>query len=450
MGRPRKRPCPEGETTQKQPERRKSSDRPKPTLRSSILAKPKSKSPKIPISTPQALPTTETTEISTKSTVSDPTLLPDDYNIFSIPGTASLNDLSSNLDLSLLDSMASNMSFLDFMNLDPHQPFDPALVAPELMSLTYPVEAPHSKNQFQFGIGGLFDGANFENLVLDIDASSQPDVGGSSTRYNILETPSESTSPSIFSVKTPLSSISDSTSTEPQQTYCTPGLSSPCVCLANLFLALEGLQQLPSGVREAMCAARYANRVAHDCIECPSCSAPLTQDAHPPIQSAQNMMIMGALFPVLADAYMKIVQMIDLEFQQAHSERRKLYFNIYDFGGVWGPLARVKECSQSEALQGDMDPTLWRQIVRAMLKLDVYGMDECPNGSEKISLLGLSGIINKLEERSLKRHEMLDDSPELQDAIKSLNYPSLAPGEKPTCLRIVDMAKMAVKRIVIA
>ena len=346
------------------------------------------------------------------------------------------------------------MSFLDFIKLDPSQPFDPSLVAPELLSLSYPVEPPKPANQFHFGVGGLFDGLTSSDLSLDANSNKSPPYAcnqASPPNSSYSEVSSDNPS-ALSSAKTP-SLLSDSSTSDPQGAEKSPTAASSCVCLANMYLALDSLQSLPSNTRDAMCAARYGSRVAHDCIQCPSCSAPMLTEGKLHIQCLQNQMVLGGLLPVVADAYMKIIPMVDREAQRARAEGRKLFFSTGEFGGLWGRMAQEKICTHGgSGLMGDMDPALWRQIVRSMLKLDVYGMRAGGGPSqEAFRHLGLRDVIDMMEERSLKRHEMIDENPEFRGSfMDSAEHQVMVPGEKPTCLKIIDIAKLAVESIVIS
>src|SRR5262249_32547788 len=129
---------------------------------------------------------------------------------------------------------------------------------------------------------------------------------------------------------------------------------APCPCLANLYLALDGLQRLPTDVPGAMRATRYAARVAHDTMLCPSCSIPLVADpgTNPPIQSLQNMLILASLLPVAANAYKHILQMVEGEVARSHSENRMLSFTLDEYGGVWGRIADESPCKDRSAIEG--------------------------------------------------------------------------------------------------
>ncbi|KAJ2892499.1 putative c6 finger domain-containing protein [Zalerion maritima] len=443
MGRPRKRPCPDNEATQEKPKQQQQSQ----TQSRKISTPTSSNTPKNITKTPSTTSSPTATQPTVSTTV--PANTSSSTNILNIfDPLPSLGDLQvpDDLDWSLLDNTAGDMGFLDYMNLDPNQPFDPDFVGPEALSLTYPVEEPKPMSKWQFGIGGLFDGGTFDQLSLAMESAPLPVDNSTAPSPDALSAPA----PSLSSGS--CHSSPDENPDTPTNQVPVPRTSVPCVCLANMYLALDKLQHLPTGVRDAMCAARYGARVAHDCMQCSSCSQPMVLAAQPPIQCLQNMMILGALLPVIANAYMHIVPMVDKEAEKATAERRKLFFAISEFGGVWGRAAQQKECSTAESLQGDMEPTLWRQIVRALLKFDVYGMDGCTATGSKMKQIGLRDVVDQMEERSITRHRMFEHV-DVQSTVGSMGCPAppvTFPGQKPTCLQIIGMAKQAVENIVIA
>lgn len=150
-----------------------------------------------------------------------------------------------------------------------------------------------------------------------------------------------------------------------------------CGCLARLYLALDSLQHLPSEVGPAMSVARNAAHTAHDTVLCPSCSPPhLDLNTKPPLQAFQNLMILGALLPTIAHTYRRIVAMVDEEAARAAAAKTRLPLSLTAYGGVWGHMARWDNvCAQTSSMDNSMvEPPLWRLVVRAMLKMDVYGI----------------------------------------------------------------------------
>lgn len=283
-----------------------------------------------------------------------------------------------------------------------------------------------------------------------------------------------------------------------------------CGCLARLYLALDSLQHLPNEVGPAMSVARNAAHTAHDTVLCPSCSPPhLDLHTKPPLQAFQNLMILGALLPTIAHSYRRIVAMVDEEAARAAAEKRRLPLSLTAYGGVWGHMARWDNvCAQTTSMDNSMvEPPLWRLVVRAMLKMDVYGIhldredvnDEDASNSIKEAMeatgamqktpgtdnadgqpatktsqsdgkasggpkagffmvpvhFGLKDIAEMMEERSKMRHKFMDDAYDAgliktQEEGGECGYTRLPPGEKPNCQKVIEMARQEIDKLVIA
>ncbi|OAA53977.1 hypothetical protein SPI_09184 [Niveomyces insectorum RCEF 264] len=287
-------------------------------------------------------------------------------------------------------------------------------------------------------------------------------------------------------------------------------LSAPnrvCGCLARLYLALDSLQHLPSDVGAAMSVARTAAHAAHDTIMCPSCAPPNFMDIHyqPPLQAYQNLMILGALLPSIAHTYRRIVTMVDEEAARAAAAKQRLPISLTAYGGMWGHLAEHNNfCIQASALNGSVvEPPLWRLVVRALLKVDVYGIHleqavvngmttdtnssdgrgevekegqegeannhnairDGADGKATFSSsaassstsgmvmvhFGLKDIADMMETRARLRHGWMDaaiDAGLIKNA-DSLGYVRLPPGEKHGCQKVIELAKQEIDKLVI-
>ncbi len=109
----------------------------------------------------------------------------------------------------------------------------------------------------------------------------------------------------------------------------------------------------------------------------------------------------------------------------------------------------------------DLPPQLWRLAMRAVLRYEIYGFCPTPDdpmcvgaGSGQADHKGLARAVERLEDRSVTRHEKLDKLYE-----QGLEAPSMSPhkpmnamkdGEKPQCLRIIECARLALDKLVIA
>jgi hypothetical protein len=258
--------------------------------------------------------------------------------------------------------------------------------------------------------------------------------------------------PPPLSFGTPSLSSQGATTPENANTSTAPSQGS-CGCLPNLYLALDSLTNLPTDVEPAIRAARSATRAAHESSHCKVCCPPLTESMRITISSFQNMMILGALFPSVVDAYRRIIDMIEIETARAICERRQMHFSLPLYGGVWGQLGSDENvCGTASQFDNVMlEPAMWRLTVRALLKVDVYGVNCGPEGpgskALRFSQVGLKDIVAQLEERSRVRHAEVDAL--LEAGLPGPVGPSgvraqHSLGEEPHCKRIFKIAKEAI------
>lgn len=258
--------------------------------------------------------------------------------------------------------------------------------------------------------------------------------------------------PPPLSFGTPSLSSQGANTPENANTSTTPSQGS-CGCLPSLYLALDSLTNLPTEVEPAIRAARSATRAAHESTHCKVCCPPLTESMRITISSFQNMMILGALFPSVVDAYRRIIDMIEIETARAICERRQMHFSLSAYGGVWGKLGSDDNMCGAASQYDDimLEPAMWRLTIRALLKVDVYGVNCGPEGpgskALRVSQTGLKDIVAQLEERSRARHAEVD-------ALLEAGLPGpVGPagvraqhslGEEPHCKRIIKIAKDAI------
>ncbi|KAK8050664.1 hypothetical protein PG994_012394 [Apiospora phragmitis] len=259
------------------------------------------------------------------------------------------------------------------------------------------------------------------------------------------------------------------------------GHSVACACTANLYLALDSMQKLSNSVTDGIRQARVAAKTAYQVIHCAVCSgaadhvlqserALAESVSHPRLmQNFQNLMLLGTLIPSIAHAYERILGLVDKEAARAQAERREIPFRMEGYGGLWGQLAADDCCGAGRLLEHRlMEPTIWRLTVRALLRVDVYGITEPPDAtmsgsgdpaaaaannavSMEMCHLGLKDLVVQMENRSRARHAVMD--PMLQ-AGKCGGYSAVLKlhkeGETPTCQRIIALARQAIDNLVIA
>ncbi|KAK2020261.1 hypothetical protein LZ32DRAFT_686428 [Colletotrichum eremochloae] len=370
----------------------------------------------------------------------------------------------------------SNFDYLDL--LSPLEGLPPSTLPPELSSLSMAHAEPlYPAGDFQLGIGGvdLLGGINFsesdsanEGLPQDINKSftsllsaqvpgTRPGVSpatSSETSHTLSASDPESSSTSISNAK--------GINREPGAAVKAYSNAS-CSCLSRLFLSLDALSRLPNDVKTAMGIARSAVRIAHSVIHCPACSVTdITKP--PPMQAFQNMMMLGAILPSTANAYAKILELIDSETARAIQEVRNISFSFTEYGGLWYEMCRRDSmCGTSQMVDNrELDPNTWRASTRALLKIDIYGHDfernDGAGSTERYYHLGLRDIIKQMEERSDRRHNELDamvaaglPHPVLH-ASQSLMVPEGRDDSKENrhCLKIIEIARVALDKLVIS
>jgi hypothetical protein len=370
----------------------------------------------------------------------------DDTQPFIVPDFEFDSTIGMDLDLSFLDMNNMDMNFLEIVD-----PNSQVLPAPAQIGLDQgateqgkqPEHVP-SPGAFWPMSTGLAD-INFDE-PLGAAQPRAPEITAEEVAQ-MLSTDLD-TLPGLSSP----SASSPSTHASPPESDTTMS----CSCLSAIYLALESLHTLPKEVCDAMRVARTAAKTAHDTILCPVCGdPPLDPNRNVPIQAFQSVMMLGALLPSLSNAYMRILSMVDAEAAAADAERRQIPFTLSGYGGLWGWIAKMDpvKCGASQRLEGAvLEPILWRLTVRALLKMDVYGINELTPGIDDASAQqpGLKDIIAMMEERSRRRHEQMDALVASGVHLPyRCGYIPLSAGEKPTCLRIIDIAKRSMDDLII-
>jgi hypothetical protein len=228
-----------------------------------------------------------------------------------------------------------------------------------------------------------------------------------------------------------------------------------CACLPNLYLTLETLRECPKDVVKAMHVARSASRTVNDAIFCSSCgNSPIEDLQHRlPMHSFQTMMMIGAVLPSIVSQYSHILELVDKAAAQADKDHKRIHFDIREYGGLWGALADPEQdCGLTDLLRGtDMPPAQWRLTIRALLRVDVYGIKEDRPG-KKFNQTGLKDVIQMMEDRSTERHRQIDER--IADGRLVLDHRHAgmqhAHGDRPQCLKVLDIAKKSLESLVIA
>lgn len=375
------------------------------------------------------------------------------------------SSLTMELDLSFFDFNDPNLNFFELMdpNLPPFPDLDgppaskrpnTALEAPIIS--TAPQNPPEATSNVWLStfLSGDID------FDLPTDPPPYPDLPDAISREDIE-------SIMTADIPSPLPSLSPATSHTSPSTSSSPASlpPAPCGCLSTLYLALDSLQRLPTEVGPAMKVARTAARQAQICVACDACgNPPLDLSMKPAIGPFQTLMMLGALLPSLSHAYMRILTMVDEYAAQAVAERRRIFLAIDDYGGLWGGMMeRCVEQGGATLMREPLEPMMWRLLVRALLKIDVYGMQEASAGLDipgvdnlsapSAAMMGcqqpgLKDIIATVEERSRRRHTELD----LALAAGLVEKPPHCDydiGAEPPCMKIINIAKKSMRELII-
>ncbi|KAI0155041.1 hypothetical protein GGR57DRAFT_491931 [Xylariaceae sp. FL1272] len=258
----------------------------------------------------------------------------------------------------------------------------------------------------------------------------------------------------------------NASSPESISTNTPPALS--CTCSTKLFTALNSMQRLSTEVEPAIREARLAAKVAYECVICPLCSFNMelpthdTQSTAAMVHHFQNMMLLATLIPSIVSAYSRILGVVDEEARRAVDERRQIVFKLPALGGVWGGLSGNgidDVCGTvNHYAYREMEPVMWRLAVRALLKVDVYGISgSCtlPEKSPGLSVdpfhLGLKDIVLQMENNSKARHAMMDAliNTGLWEPPGCGFLSANQPGQPPQCQRIIQIARSSVETLVI-
>ncbi|KAL6869233.1 hypothetical protein ACO1O0_000557 [Amphichorda felina] len=356
---------------------------------------------------------------------------------------------------------------LDFMDLPPYDYQDNTQLDPRV--LFHNDGAADEALTMSLNGVDLLSTINFNEDPDSSAGNMSKDISSSLQRYwetqNLEATEPSESMPSDLSNSANSAESLLSSSADPAVSPTVKAVPSvACGCLSSLYLALDSLSRLPPDVMGAMRTARHATVVAHDVIQCPTCSDPFGKDPTKPapIQSLQSSMCLAALIPSACNAYATILEMVDKEAAAVKRENRTIWFSFRDVGGLWaivGPSGH-NDCLLLSAYNNrNMEPDIWRITMRAILRIDVYGFDESspdvPSPSSRVDSLGLRDVVRLLELRSARRHDRMDrlaaagKMPEPSGYLLQQPYKSV-PREERHCIRILEAARIALDNLVIA
>lgn len=191
-----------------------------------------------------------------------------------------------------------------------------------------------------------------------------------------------------------------------------------------------------------------------------------------PVSRFQSMMCLGALVPSACNAYATILEMVDRDVERARGELQSIYFNFKEVGGIWANLIDEKgpaspECELLRSFHNRyLDPESWKATIRAILKVEVYGFNQktasvsstvdCSVSPYAFLHCGLKDVITLIDEKNQKRHDIADALLLANHTFPDHNYllftgpPKPCPREDRQCVRMLDVARMALSNLAIS
>ena len=352
---------------------------------------------------------------------------------------------------------------MEFINILLETEFDLELIQSiqplEETTMTSEINTPTCRQPFYTSFGEVdFDSQPAEDAPMLPFANIDPALFIEPTAFD---------SPSMDQLPA-LSPANSNTSSSPPSTNPTTATSSllDCNCMAKLYSALNWMQKLPDEVEPAIRLARLAAKTAYEVVNCNKCGSALLPTIQHKAGSPymmmcfQNMMLLGTLIPSIVHAYAKMLNIVDEETSRAIAERRKMAFKLNGLGGIWGAFDAVDDelCgAKRNFAYKEMEPVMWRLTVRALLKIDVYGMSsrcagggDVPAGPDPFHL-GLKDIVTLMEDKARARHSLMDTMVNAGVCEQTgCLLGSGNPGEPPTCQRIISIARSSVENLCIA
>ncbi|KAI1333149.1 hypothetical protein F5Y16DRAFT_4618 [Xylariaceae sp. FL0255] len=356
------------------------------------------------------------------------------------------------------DTADPGMEFLNLLFGDEFNFSQPPLQIP-VMSEPTTQSMPDS-----WGFAANFGDLNFDPIPAEPSSFSTANIDPA-----LFTTPTPKDAP-VADLVPALSPNSNNASSPESTSVSTPSNPYGCRCTTELSSALDLVKRMPTEVEPAIRQARLAAKTAYEAVVCPVCSAMMEMPANGSpsmLHHFQNLMLLATLIPSLVAAYSQILTKVDDEAIKAANERRQIIFKLSGLGGIWGGLNGQDQqrdlCGLTETYENrEMEPRMWRLTVRALLKVDVYGIsgscvpaaagEDRGNKTKDPFHLGLKDIVLMMEAKSKARHALLDTLVEA-GVWQVPNCSYLAPnkqGELPQCQRIISIARASVEQIVIA
>ena len=81
------------------------------------------------------------------------------------------------------------------------------------------------------------------------------------------------------------------------------------------------------------------------------------------------------MFPLMGDAYARVVEFARKEARQAADDGCQIVFDLETCGGLWGPMGETSFKCQESCRSLALSAGSWRATIRGLLRTDIYGFD---------------------------------------------------------------------------
>lgn len=152
-------------------------------------------------------------------------------------------------------------------------------------------------------------------------------------------------------------------------------------------------------------------------------------------------MLLGTLIPVIADGYKKILHMIDCEANLAVEIGLRMSLSPDQLNVPPGMTSRGECCPVNKTDLMDLSPSVWRVVIRSLLRWDVYG------STEFMPSTGLKGIVNEMEARAKSRHELIKTM--RQNLQPDCHLPHDSDEKDRLCTQVLEASKVAMSDLII-
>ncbi|MCJ1478623.1 hypothetical protein MMC13_007304 [Lambiella insularis] len=209
-----------------------------------------------------------------------------------------------------------------------------------------------------------------------------------------------------------------------------PILEPPCTCLPTLCHTLSSLQSLNPIFPLALSTLRSATSTVRLMLYCQTCSPSPPPNPLPPT-TLPNTMLLAALIPYITTRYSQLLAAINTAAASCATKTLRV-------GEIGNPLLDTQHTGDARcpaAVEVELSAEEWRAMMRGVVRKDLVGADG------KGGLVELVGLIG---ERQRLWHERAVENGCGWGGLKAKVPPE---GEKPMCLRVVEMTRCAVEMV---